>query len=79
MGCSLLETLRAGYEADPESQQAAARLAEHYADLGWYNEALEVYRAALKIHGDDFSCASGMATPATSIRTLKTHCAHSER
>lgn len=53
-GLNLLEELRAGYEADPESQQAAARLAEHYADLGWYNEALEVYRAALKIHGDDF-------------------------
>jgi tetratricopeptide (TPR) repeat protein len=53
-GQSLLEMLRAGYEADPESQLAAARLAEHYADRGWYNEALEVYRAALKIHGGDF-------------------------
>jgi tetratricopeptide (TPR) repeat protein len=53
-GANLLDSLRAGYEADPENQVVAAKLAEHYADLGWYNEALEVYRAALKIHGDDF-------------------------
>jgi tetratricopeptide (TPR) repeat protein len=51
---SLLETLRAGYDADPQSRQGAALLAEHYADLGWYNESLDVYRAALKIHHDDF-------------------------
>jgi tetratricopeptide (TPR) repeat protein len=51
---SLLEELRSAYKAAPGDVQAASRLAEHYADLGWYNEALDIYREALKIHGDDF-------------------------
>ncbi|MBN2035162.1 MAG: tetratricopeptide repeat protein [Chitinispirillaceae bacterium] len=51
---SLLEELRSVYKAAPGDAQAASRLAEHYADLGWYNEALDIYREALSVHGDDF-------------------------
>ncbi|MBN1127462.1 MAG: tetratricopeptide repeat protein [Chitinispirillaceae bacterium] len=55
----LLETLRSNYQSDPDDMQTAARLAEHYADLGWYNEALAVYRTALKNHGEDFFLVLG--------------------
>jgi tetratricopeptide (TPR) repeat protein len=56
---TLLDTLRKGYEADPGDVQTAARLADHYTDLGWYNEALEVYRKTLKNHENDFFLALG--------------------
>lgn len=51
---NLLETLRAEYDAAPGNTQAASHLAEHYSDLGWLNEALDVYRTALARHPDDF-------------------------
>jgi Tfp pilus assembly protein PilF len=50
----LLEQLRAACAENPSDPQAAARLAEHYADLGWYNEAMELYRDALALTGDDY-------------------------
>jgi tetratricopeptide (TPR) repeat protein len=54
-----LETLRAAYAAQPHDPQTASRLAEHYTDLGWYNEALDVYREALEKNPDDFSLLLG--------------------
>jgi tetratricopeptide (TPR) repeat protein len=54
-----LDQLRADYEAHPDESTAAARLAEHYADLGWYNEALDVYREALKRTPDEMSLLVG--------------------
>lgn len=50
----IIESLRAAYEAHPHDVEAAARLAEYFADRGWYNEALEIYREALKKHGDEY-------------------------
>ena len=54
-----LDQLRADYEAHPEESHTAARLAEHYADLGWFNEALDVYREALKKNADELSLLVG--------------------
>jgi Flp pilus assembly protein TadD len=56
---SPLDVLRADYETHPGDGNAAARLAEHYTDLGWFNEALDVYREALKINPDDLSLLIG--------------------
>jgi tetratricopeptide (TPR) repeat protein len=39
-----LEELRAAYESHREDPGAGANLAQYYADLGWDNEAFEVYR-----------------------------------
>lgn len=55
----LLESLRTAYEENPADVAAAALLAEHYMDLGWYNEALDVYRDALSRGGDDFPLLLG--------------------
>lgn len=54
-----LDQLRADYEEHPGASHTAARLAEHYADLGWYNEALDVYREALKKNPDEMSLLVG--------------------
>lgn len=56
---SPLDQLRADHEAQPGESRTAARLAEHYADLGWYNEALDVYREALKRNPDEMSLLVG--------------------
>jgi tetratricopeptide (TPR) repeat protein len=50
----ILEDLRASWAADRSDPRAASRLAEHYGDLGWFNEAEEVYRDALALSGDDY-------------------------
>ena len=51
---NLLEELRAAYAANPADLKAATHLAEHYADLGWLNESLELYRALLAENGNDY-------------------------
>ena len=38
-----LEGLRSAYKADPENVETASKLAQLYADKGWFNEAMEVY------------------------------------
>jgi tetratricopeptide (TPR) repeat protein len=50
----ILEGLRASYEADRSDPRAASRLAEHYGDIGWFNEAAETYRDALARSGNDY-------------------------
>jgi tetratricopeptide (TPR) repeat protein len=50
-----LALLRAACAEDPADLEAGSRLAQHYADLGWYNEAIEVYRGLIRHHADNFS------------------------
>jgi tetratricopeptide (TPR) repeat protein len=50
-----LDVLRNEYAAAPGDLDAGSRLAQRYADLGWYNEAIDVYRQLLKGHENNFS------------------------
>ncbi|MBD3391822.1 MAG: tetratricopeptide repeat protein [Chitinivibrionales bacterium] len=50
-----LEILRRQYAKDPSDRDAASRLAQAYTDLGWYNEAGDIYRALLASYKDDYS------------------------
>jgi len=50
-----LSRLRAAIADNPADLDAGSSLAQHYADLGWYNEAIEVYRGLIKYHTDNFS------------------------
>jgi cytochrome c-type biogenesis protein CcmH/NrfG len=38
-----LEGLRSSYKTDPENVETASKLAQLYADKGWFNEAMDVY------------------------------------
>jgi tetratricopeptide (TPR) repeat protein len=50
-----LEGLRSAYKADPENVEAASKLAQLYADKGWFNEAMEVYKAIIKHNENNYS------------------------
>jgi tetratricopeptide (TPR) repeat protein len=50
-----LVRLRAAYAEKPGDVEAGSTLAQRYTDLGWYNEAIEVYRKLIKENGNNFS------------------------
>jgi tetratricopeptide (TPR) repeat protein len=50
-----LAKLRSAYEENPGDLEAGSNLAQQYADLGWYNEATDVYRDLMKRHQGNFS------------------------
>jgi tetratricopeptide (TPR) repeat protein len=54
-GDETLGLLRGAYEKNPDDYEAGSRLAQQYADLGWYNEAVEVYRDLIKRNENNFS------------------------
>jgi tetratricopeptide (TPR) repeat protein len=47
--------LRSAFADNPGDLDAGSRLAQRYADLGWYNEAIEVYRGLIRLHENNFS------------------------
>ncbi len=49
-----LERFRAEYEKNPHDRDAGVRLAQFYADLGWHNEAAEVYGRLSEQFGNDY-------------------------
>jgi tetratricopeptide (TPR) repeat protein len=51
----LLESLREAYSAAPGNKETASRLAQLYADKGWLNEAIEIYKAIISKDEDDYS------------------------
>jgi tetratricopeptide (TPR) repeat protein len=52
---TILETLRAQCEADPENFDKAIELAQHYSDLGWFNESLDIYEKLSEKHPDNYT------------------------
>ncbi len=50
-----LEALRAAYEKDRTDKRAGSDLAQFYVDMGWYNQAEDLYAELLERHGRDFS------------------------
>ncbi|MBN1308745.1 MAG: tetratricopeptide repeat protein [Chitinispirillaceae bacterium] len=48
-----LSDVQKAYRDDPENRPAALNLAQRYCDLGWFNEAIEIYQAALERDPDD--------------------------
>lgn len=52
---SILSKLRERFEKTPEDIDTALRLAGFYVNSGWYNQAKDVFRDALKVHADDFT------------------------
>jgi len=50
-----LEELRARYNREPDSIEAALALAQFYADLGWLNEAQQLYKSLLSVNQKDFA------------------------
>lgn len=50
-----VELLRQQYAAEPQSYVVAMELAQLYGDLGWFNDALDVYRDLMVAHGDDYA------------------------
>lgn len=50
-----LELLQQEYREHPEDIAVAVNLAQHYCDLGWYNEAIEVYKEAKAKEPEDTS------------------------
>jgi len=49
-----LDVLRKAYKEAPGSIDAATRLAEHYTNLGWLNEALKIYNILIEQHPDEY-------------------------
>jgi tetratricopeptide (TPR) repeat protein len=50
-----LLALRKAFADAPQNGEAGARLAQYYADRGWLNEALDVYRTLVRQEGSNFS------------------------
>ncbi|MBD3344990.1 MAG: tetratricopeptide repeat protein [Chitinivibrionales bacterium] len=50
-----LSSLRNAYESDPDNKETGAELARFYADLGWLNQAMNIYKRMLKKYSEDFS------------------------
>ncbi|MBD3322731.1 MAG: tetratricopeptide repeat protein [Chitinivibrionales bacterium] len=50
-----LAALRSAYESNPNSREAAAALARLYTDLGWFNQAADIYQQIMETFPDDFS------------------------
>jgi tetratricopeptide (TPR) repeat protein len=51
----VINKLRALFEKAPDDIDTALRLASMYVNSGWYNQAKDVFRDALKVHADDFT------------------------
>ncbi len=45
-----ISVLRKAYNDDPDNKEKALVLAQHYCDIGWYNEAIEIYRELNERH-----------------------------
>lgn len=54
-GTKELEELREAHRANPGDRDAGARLAQHYADLGWLNDAEELLQGLTKQFPEDYS------------------------
>ncbi len=52
---STLEKLRSEYEADPHNLNKAIQLAQLYCDLGWFNEAIDLYKQLSDDNPDNYS------------------------
>jgi tetratricopeptide (TPR) repeat protein len=50
-----LEALRQAYGADPQNVETAGKLAQLYADNGWFNEAIEVYKTIVSKDEGNYS------------------------
>jgi tetratricopeptide (TPR) repeat protein len=50
-----LGLLRKAFAENPSDLDAGSKLAQQYSDLGWYNEAIEVYRGLMKQYENNFS------------------------
>ena len=50
-----LQVLRDAYAADPSNVGAGLQLAQQYADLGWYNQSLDLYRVLAKANPQNYS------------------------
>jgi len=50
-----LESLRDSYRADPSNRDTAAKLAQLYTDMGWFNEACDIYRDLIRRVPDDYA------------------------
>ncbi|MFW6254631.1 MAG: tetratricopeptide repeat protein [Chitinivibrionales bacterium] len=50
-----LEELRDAWRQNPDDRDSGVRLAQYYADLGWYNEAIELYRELMNRFGQDYA------------------------
>ncbi|MFW5775331.1 MAG: tetratricopeptide repeat protein, partial [Chitinivibrionales bacterium] len=50
-----LETLREAYQQNPQIRDNGMKLAQYYADLGWYNEAIELYQELMSKFGQDYA------------------------
>jgi tetratricopeptide (TPR) repeat protein len=50
-----LDSLRIKFAAHPEDRESAVRLAMQYADKGWLNEAIEVYRKIVDDNETDYA------------------------
>jgi tetratricopeptide (TPR) repeat protein len=50
-----LVRLRGAFAEKPGDLDAGSTLAQRYADLGWFNEAIEVYRDLIKTNENNFS------------------------
>ncbi len=51
----ILDDLRRTYAQNPQDLDAGTKLAQQYSDLGWFNEAIEVYRDLAKRNPNNFS------------------------
>jgi tetratricopeptide (TPR) repeat protein len=49
-----LEELRRAHVEQPDSKEAAVQLAQFYVDLGWFNDALDLYRELTTRHHGDY-------------------------
>jgi tetratricopeptide (TPR) repeat protein len=49
-----LEGLRSAHASDPNDTQIAAKLAQLYADKGWLNEAMELYKTIIDSDRDNY-------------------------
>lgn len=50
-----LDSLRDAYEADPDNIAHATELAQYYADRGWYNQAIDIYKKLLSTNADNYA------------------------
>ncbi len=49
-----LESLRNAYDQAPDDRDNGVKLAQYYADLGWYNEAIELYKELMSKFNHDY-------------------------
>jgi tetratricopeptide (TPR) repeat protein len=51
----VLEKLRQEYKADPLNMENTIRLIQYLSDQGWYNEAIDIARAAMEKDGQNYT------------------------